>query len=320
MKFESWWLDCGSWWNDAHDRSMIRRLLFVVAYLVAASGSVHGQAVRGAERVEFDSLDRSGGRPIRLFGWFFAAKGGASAKAPAVVALHGCGGLYGRDKDLNSRHRAMAELLQQESYHVLFPDSLKPRGKESLCSEKIGTREFTSANRRLDVLGALTWMVRRPEVDAGRIALLGWSHGGTTVLSANNRQLSEVAAHAVTPRAAIAFYPGCTAYLNARGGYRPNTPLLLMIGEKDDWTPPKPCIALHEKVRKQYPDDIFELRVYPDSYHDFDAPNAPLRVRKDVPNGVHPGQGVTTGSNPAVRKQAYAEMLEFLRRRMGNRS
>jgi dienelactone hydrolase len=296
---------------------MIRSLLLIVFWLVATVGPARAQSVRGAERVEFDSLEQSGGRPIRLFGWFFAAKTDASAKGPAVIALHGCGGLYGRDKDLNSRHRAMAELLQQEGYHALFPDSFKPRGKESLCSEKIGTRDLTSANRRLDVLGTLNWIVTRPEVDGGRVALLGWSHGGTTVLSANNRQFPEVAGHEIKPRAAIAFYPGCTAYLNARGGYRPNAPLLLLIGEKDDWTPPKPCIALHEKVRKQYPDDIFELRVYPDSYHDFDAPNARLRVRKDVPNGVRPGQGVTVGSNPAARKQAYAEILEFLRQRVG---
>lgn len=299
---------------------MIRSLLLIVLWLVAPLGSALAQSVRGAERVEFDSLEGSDGRPVRLFGWFFAAKKNVAGKTPAVVALHGCGGLYGRDKDLNQRHRAMAELLQQEGYHVLFPDSFKPRGKESICGEKIGTRDLTSANRRQDVLGALRWVATRPDVDAGRLALLGWSHGGTTVLSANNRQFPEVTAHDVKPRAAISFYPGCSAYLKTREGYRPNAPLLLLIGEKDDWTPPKPCVALHEKVRAQYPDDIFELRVYPDSYHDFDAPNAPLRVRKDVPNGIHPGQGVTTGSNPASRKQAYAEMLEFLRRRMGDRS
>jgi len=40
-------------------------------------------------------------------------------------------------------------------------------------------------------------------------------------------------------------------------------------------------------------------------------------VRKDVPNGVRPGEGVTVGSNPAARKMAYAEMLEFLRQRVG---
>jgi dienelactone hydrolase len=288
----------------------------IVVWLSTFPTIVQAQSVRGAERVEFDSLDLINGKPVRLFSWFFAAKG---KTGPAVIALHGCGGLYGRDKDLNARHRAMAELLQQEGYHALFPDSLQPRGKESICSEKIGTRDLTSANRRRDVLGALDWIARRPEVDASRIALLGWSHGGTTVFSANNRNYSEVAAHKVQPRAAISFYPGCSAYLKTREGYRPNAPLLLMIGEKDDWTPPKACVALHQKVRAQYPNDTFELRVYPDSYHDFDAPNAPLRVRKDVPNGVNPGQGVTTGGNPAARKEAYAEMFKFLRQRVGDR-
>ena len=299
---------------------MICSLLLTMFWLVWGSRPADAQPVSGAQRVEFDSLDRSRGRAIHLLGWLFTAKGDGSARAPLVIALHGCGGLYGRDKNLNQRHRSMAELLRQEGYHVLFPDSFTPRGKNSICSEKIGARDLTSENRRRDVLGALNWSATRLDLDTNRIALLGWSHGASTVLSANNRQLSEVAGHDIKARAAIAFYPGCTAYLNARGGYRPNAPLLLLMGEKDDWTPPQPCVALHAKVYAKYPNDVFELRLYPDSYHDFDDPNAPLRVRKDVPNGVHPGQGVTTGSNPAARKQAYAEMLEFLRQRLARQN
>jgi dienelactone hydrolase len=173
------------------------------------------------------------------------------------------------------------------------------------------------SNRRRDVLGAFAWAASRPEIDAGRIAILGWSHGGSTVLSTNNRQNKEVAGSAVQPRAAVAFYPGCSAYVKAAEGYRPNAPLLLLIGEKDDWTPAKPCVDLHEKVRGQHPTDTFELRLYADSYHDFDAPNVPLRVRKDVPNGVNPGKGVTVGSNSAARDKAYAEVREFLKGRIG---
>jgi dienelactone hydrolase len=285
--------------------------------ILAAASPLYAQSVPGAARVEFDSRDQSGGKPVRLFGWFFAAKEKAAAKAPSVVALHGCGGLYGSDKDFTARHREMAELLQRQGYHVLFPDSFKPRGLDSICTAKTGTRDLNSANRRRDVLGALDFLAARTEVDAGRIALLGWSHGGSTVLSANNRQNKEVATHAVKPRAAVAFYPGCNAYLNASGGYRPNAPLLLLIGEKDDWTPAKPCVELSEKTRAQYPGDTFELRLYADSYHDFDAPNTPLRVRRDVPNGVNPGKGVTVGSNSVAREKAYAEMVEFLRQRIG---
>src|SRR5262244_3902202 len=241
--------------------------------LLTAAAPLAAQTVPGAARVEFDSRDENGGKPVRLFGWFFAAK--ASAKAPAVVALHGCGGLYGGDKDFNARHREMAELLRRQGYHVLFPDSFKPRGLDSICTAKIGARDLNTANRRRDALGALDWLAARPEVDAGRLAILGWSHGGSTVLSANNRQNKEVAAHAVKPRAAVAFYPGCSPYLNASSGYRPNAPLLVLIGEKDDWTPAKPCVELQEKLRAQHPGDPFELRLYADSYHDFDAPNVP---------------------------------------------
>lgn len=282
--------------------------------LLIACYPTHAESVRGAQRVEFDSLDTVDGKPLRLFGWFFAANGG-KATAPTVVALHGCGGLYGRDGDLNARHRAMAALLQQQGYHALFPDSLTPRNKKQICTEAISTRDINHANRRRDVLGALAWAANYPGADPSRIALLGWSHGGGTVLSTNNRRTKEVSGHSIKPRAAVAFYPGCTAYANAHAAYRPNAPLLILIGENDDWTPPQPCVALQEKVRAQYPQDIFELRLYPDSYHDFDAPNAPLRIRKDVPNGVNPGQGVTVGANPAARAQAYREVIEFLRQR-----
>lgn len=43
-----------------------------------------------------------------------------------------------------------------------------------------------------------------------------------------------------------------------------------------------------------------------------DAPGLPVRTRRDVPNGAHPGAGVTTGGNPEAREAAYREMLEFL--------
>ena len=294
---------------------MVRAAALMI--LLTTATPLHAQTVPGAERVEFDSRDQRDGKAVRLFGWFFKAKADTAGKAPLVVALHGCGGLYGSDKDLNARHAEMGELLRRQGYHVLFPDSFTPRGYASICTIKTGTRDLNAANRRRDVLGALAWAASRPEVDASRIAILGWSHGGSTVLSASNRQNKEVAGSAVQPRAAVAFYPGCSAYLNARDGYRPNAPLLVLIGEKDDWTPAKPCVELREKVRKQYPGDTFELRVYPDSYHDFDAPNVPLRVRKDVPNGVNPGKGVTVGSNSVAREKAYAEVLEFLKQRIG---
>ena len=42
----------------------------------------------------------------------------------------------------------------------------------------------TAASHRADAFAAAEWLARRSDVDAGRMGLLGWSNGGTSVLSA----------------------------------------------------------------------------------------------------------------------------------------
>ena len=37
-----------------------------------------------------------------------------------------------------------------------------------------------------------------------------------------------------------------------------------------------------------------------------------VQLRRDVPNGINPGQGVNVGPNPAARELAYARLLQLL--------
>ena len=225
-----------------------------------------------------------------------------------VVALHGCGGLYAsagtRKGQLNARHQAMADLLLAEGYSVVFPDSLTPRGETEICTQKIGSRKIDQTQRRADALAAVAWVAAQPWAQPGRIALLGWSHGGSAVLSATDATRADVSSQNVKPAIAVAFYPGCAAAL--KSSYKPGTPLVLMLGEKDDWTPPGPCVKLGNAVGA-------EVNLYANSYHDFDNPAGRVRLRMDVPNGVNPGQGVHAGPNPVAREQAYARMREVFR-------
>ena len=254
------------------------------------------------EEVRFASLDGT-----ELKAWVFQP---AATEAPhgTVVALHGCGGLYAtsgaRQGLLNARHQAMADRLVEAGYTVVFPDSLTPRGVREICTQKINQRAITQRERRRDVLATLNWVQAQPWGRGGKVALLGWSNGGSALLAATDGNNPEVKAQTARFATAIAFYPGCNASL--KSGYVPNTSLTLLVGEKDDWTPAAPCVALGQSVGAR-------VTVFPDSYHDFDNPAGRLRVRADVPNGVHPGQGVHVGPNPEARDRANALVLERLK-------
>ena len=275
------------------------RALFICGLLAAAApGRV--AAAAAPQEVSYPSQD---GTLIKA--WVYLPDG--AAPRGSVVALHGCGGLYAnqgaRKGQLNPRHQAMADMLVGQGYAAVFPDSLTPRGESELCTQKMATRRIDQTQRRADVLGTLDWVAAQPWASASRIALLGWSHGGSAVLAATDLSRADVRAQLPQPALAVAFYPGCSAAL--KSGYRPSTRLVLLLGEKDDWTPPGPCVELGKAVGA-------EVNLYADSYHDFDSPVGEVRLRLDVPNGVNPGQGVHVGPNPAAREQANARLRELL--------
>ena len=254
------------------------------------------------ELVSFPSFDGAGHAPVVLRGFFFAA---ATSPAPAIAMFHGCGGAYDKSGALSRRMREYADLFNGLGMHVLVVDSLTARHEKELCAQRSGTRRVTQANRRLDALGAIAYLADRADVDAKRIGMMGWSHGGSTVLSASNLHHRDVAAAIVKPAFAIAFYPGCESDL--KRGYSPAAPLLMLVGQLDDWTPSAPCVALAKSVTEIRP----EIVVYPGAWHGFDS-DAPVRLRKDVPNGVNPGQGVHVGGNPAAWRASRDRIVRFL--------
>jgi dienelactone hydrolase len=254
------------------------------------------------ERVAFPSYDGAGNAPVVLRGFFFPA---AQSPAPAIAMFHGCGGAYDKTGALTRRMREYAELFNGLGLHVLVVDSLTPRYEKELCTQRTARRRVTLASRRLDALGAIAYLADRADVDPKRIGLIGWSNGGSTVLAATNLHHHDVAAATVKPAFAIAFYPGCEADL--KRGYSPSAPLLMLVGAFDDWTPSAPCVALAGSVAEAAP----EIVVYPGAWHGFDS-DAPVRLRKDVPNGVHPGQGVHVGGNSAAWRASRDRVVRFL--------
>lgn len=270
-----------------------------LAGLMLVASGVHAQ-----DRVTFDSPDLLAGKPVALIGFWFGAAP-ASAEAPAAVLLHGCGGPYDRKGQLGERMVEYARLLNAQGVHALVLDSLTPRGEKELCTQRVGTRAVTQQNRRLDALAAVDWLAHRRGVDAKRIGLIGWSNGGSTVLATLNERHPRVASATIKPAFAVAYYPGCEAEL--RRGFESGTRLLMQVGEADDWTPAAPCHELARAATGLPP----EIVGYAGAYHGFDS-KAPIRLRKDVPNGVNPGQGVHVGGDAAANAASREKLLRFL--------
>ena len=273
--------------------------------LLTVVGCAGAQSPTGAIAVQVPSLDQAQGTAVVLPGHWFAAA--STAAAPAMVLMHGCGGNQDSKGRLAARYTELAARLNAMGVHVLVTDSFTPRGEKQICTQKTGQRRISQLNRRRDALGALQWLASQPSVDASRLGLLGWSNGGSTVLAATNLMHTEVAAAAVRPSLAVAFYPGCESERDR--GYAPSAPLLMLLGEADDWTPAGPCKTLAAGVR-QGPVPVWES--YEGAYHGFDG-TAPVRLRADVPNGVKPGQGVHVGADPAAREAAAKKLALFIR-------
>ena len=249
--------------------------------------------------------------PLRAF--VFGPAGTAATQHPAVVMVHGCGGAYGKDGKLNARHAMWGEYLAAQGYVALMLGSFSSRGFREICTVKFSERTLKESDRVGDAYAALAYLRQLPQVDTNRIALLGWSHGaGVTLDTISHRPLAtSTSAPQAGFGAAIAFYPGCTARNKKADGFHPYAPLLLLIGETDDWTPAAPCKALVAAVAARG-EPLFII-TYPDTFHDFDSPSLTAkRVRKDVPDGVNPGMGVTTAPNPQAREDAKLRVRAFL--------
>ena len=263
----------------------------------------------GMEKVSIPALDGK----LQIPGyWFKAESAGAAALSPVVIDLHGCGGALDAEGALNPVWKRDARYFNLEKIHVLVLDNFTPRGRKSICETATAQRTIHEEDRRADVFAAMRWLSQQPGVDAERIVVMGRSHGAQTVLSVLDRTDSFVKAQPIQPRAAIALYPGCMKF-EQQWNYALSAPLLLMIGELDDWTPATRCVNLHRKVVRAQKDAVFDLTVFPGSYHGFDG-TAAVRQRSNLGN-TRSGSAMV-GGNPQAREKAHQLTFEFIARHL----
>jgi dienelactone hydrolase len=228
---------------------------------------------------------------------------------PALVLLHQCGGL-GRP-DGSWQNLSMLEWAREalgRGYVVLQLDSLNPRDVRSVCQ---GPQKDVFQSRGMrDALLAAAHLRKLPYVDPRRVAFAGWSWGagnGLMVASAKS-----VAAVGVDQRfqAVAAHYPPCVNY--PKNGQPPytlvlsevDTPLLVLLGGKDNETPPQECTERLAPLKDA--GAPVEWHLYPEAAHCWDCKNLHGRKKTDIR-----GNTVEYLYDEAVTKDSARRMFEF---------
>jgi len=286
----------------------LKGLLVCAVWALALGAWAQGKSPAAVQTVEVKFPSAEAGVELTAYWTPPSAEPGGAA---AVVALHGCGGLPADRAQLAYPRSRYVKMLRDAGAGVLYVDSLGPRGQDSICAQKPLERSIRESNRRLDVIAALQWLAQQPGVDARRLGVVGWSHGGQTVLATGDASLEVVRQAPVKPAALVAFYAGCSD-IEKSSRYETLAPLLVMSGELDNWTPAAPCQRWTRHL--QAGGQPVRYVQYEGSYHAFDS-TSPVTER-DNAGGTKSGKAMA-GGNPAAREASALELMKFLGQHLG---
>jgi dienelactone hydrolase len=223
-----------------------------------------------------------------------------------MVLLHGCEGV-------SENSRRWAQWLRGHGFLALVVDSWTPRGLKETCTFSVADPPNTA--RLDDAFGALRYLQARGDVDPRRIGVIGWSNGGVFAMAVvNGPSLERAKARGVAlPEpgfaAAIGVYPGGCDSLKTERVIRP---LLVVIGEADDWITAATCREMVDAMRAKGADASIEI--LPGAYHYFDFEGLARTTLPHVGNDNRPGGccGATVGFDAAAYATARRRIAEFL--------
>jgi dienelactone hydrolase len=273
--------------------------VLLIALLAGCAG------LAGRETIRFPNV--TPGAPLLVEATVVRPRG--AGPFPAIVQLHGCAGI-------EAQSFRWARWLADRGYLALVVDSFGPRNIKGDC--RSGPDDPPITARFDDTFGALRYLQTRADVRPDRVAAMGWSQGGVYAISAINGPSLErarrrgVALPAVGFAAGIGVYPGGCFSLVREQVVRP---LLVLIGEADDWTPAAKCREMVDAMRSRGADAT--IVTYPGAYHYFDVRGQRHEVLASVENESRPGgSGATVSYQAEAAADAYGRVEAFLARHL----
>ncbi|OHX11696.1 dienelactone hydrolase family protein [Chromobacterium sphagni] len=255
----------------------------------------------------------------------------AKGPFPAVVILHGSSGV-------NPGEWMWAQRMNALGFASFVVDSFS--GRQIVQTESDQT-QLSMAADIADAFSALRLLATHPAIDSKRIAVMGFSRGGIAALYSSLEPFRKaVIQDGLRFAAHIAFYPSCGIhYVSNR---LDGSPVLLLLGGKDDYTPAASCMAYADELKAKGAQ--LAVKVFPGAYHGFDRFASPHLVAQatsarlchgwyDLDSGRFAmvndsrvlfgsaaqlearhclSKGVTIGGDPDGREQSPALVASFL--------
>ena len=215
------------------------------------------------------ALARRDGLPKAIVVGTLRLPSGAAERVPAMVVAHGSAGV-------DEREQAWAERLVKAGIAAFVVDSFTPRNIRQTATDQ---SQLSTAANVADALAALRLLATHPRLDPARIGVIGFSKGGQVALYTALEPFRRAVIEGDTRFAAhVALYPYCNDWYVAE--HVTGAPMLLLLGGRDDYTPPAPCRGYAEWfTARGAPASVI---VYPNAYHDFDSTRPPTVGRAFV--------------------------------------
>ena len=182
-------------------------------------------------------------------------------KIPAVVLLHGSGGVNGGN-ELWAKH------FNEMGIAAYLLDSFTGARPHQYVDQPGAARAAQYGAR---CLSGLDMLAEHPRIDPTRVAVMGFSRGGQSALYSSMRRFQQLWTPKAQFAAHIPLYASCTPTFIDDTDV--TAPIRQHHGQADDYVTVGPCRPYFERLRAAGRDAV--LTEYPDAHHSYDNPLGP---------------------------------------------
>ncbi len=276
-------------------------ILALVALVASSTSGAQSEAP--GEPIVIPGVEIPGWGQVAQVPGRFGLPAKAVAGVPAVLILHGSGGVDGRGAFYA---RALQEAGIATLEITMFKHGDRPKGSEANMPH---------------MAASLKWLAAQPVVDGSRLGVMGFSWGGGLSLLISSETVQERLGKDVPRPAAIAsFYPVCTNLArNLANSQRPlynvqtrmsATPMMIFVGTRDDYEEGvRPCDALVATWPAAAREATI-VRYLEGATHGFDSQIGPMQFYDSI---VRAGQGgmVNIIPNPEIAAEVRRVVVGF---------